>query len=80
LAGRLDRWKRSATISIGRARSKSFRCNLLTAQDVALYARTKQELATQTWAHVQDYATAKQGVIAEIMARAAAWRSASDKE
>ena len=43
-----------------------------TPQDVALYARTKQELATQTWAHVQDYANAKQGVIAEIMARAEA--------
>ena len=46
----------------------------VTPQDVALYARTKQELATQTWAHVQDYANAKQGVIAEIMARAAARR------
>ena len=45
----------------------------ITPQDVALYARTKQELATQTWAHVQDYANAKQGVIAEIMARAEAW-------
>ena len=44
----------------------------ITPQDVALYARTKQELATQTWAHVQDYANAKQGVIAEIMARAEA--------
>jgi GrpB-like predicted nucleotidyltransferase (UPF0157 family) len=32
------------------------------------------ELASQTWAHVQDYANAKQGVIAEIMARAAARR------
>ena len=43
----------------------------ITPHDVALYARTKQQLATQTWAHVQDYANAKQTVIAEIMARAA---------
>lgn len=51
----------------------------VTPQDVALYARTKQQLATQTWAHVQDYADAKQNVIAEIMARAAAWRSVADR-
>jgi GrpB-like predicted nucleotidyltransferase (UPF0157 family) len=48
-------------------------------QDVELYARTKQELAIQTWAHVQDYANAKQGVIAEIMARAGAWRPVSGR-
>jgi hypothetical protein len=30
-------------------------------------------------AHVQDYANAKQGVIAGIMARAAAWRPISDR-
>ena len=42
-------------------------------QDLQLYARTKQDLATRGWAHVQNYADAKQGVIAEIMARAAAW-------
>lgn len=48
-------------------------------QDLALYARTKQGLATRTWVHVQDYANAKQGVIAEIMARAAAWRPISDR-
>jgi len=51
----------------------------VTPQDVALYARTKQELAAQTWVHVQDYANAKQAVIAEIMAHAAAWRSAADR-
>lgn len=46
----------------------------VSSQDAALYARTKRELAAQEWAHVQDYANAKQGVIAEIMARAEAWR------
>ena len=51
----------------------------ITPQDVALYARTKHMLATQTWAHVQDYANAKQGVIAEIMARAQAWRPTSGR-
>jgi len=51
----------------------------VTPRDVELYARTKQQLATRTWAHVQDYANAKQGVIAEIMARAAAWRPASGR-
>ena len=48
-------------------------------QDVALYARTKQELAQREWAHVQDYADAKQDVIAEIMARAEAWRRGPDR-
>lgn len=46
-------------------------------QDIALYARTKQELARSEWAHVQNYADAKQAVIAEIMARAEAWRGGS---
>lgn len=49
----------------------------VTPQDVALYGRTKQELATRAWGHVQEYANAKQGVIAAIMARAAAWREHS---
>jgi GrpB-like predicted nucleotidyltransferase (UPF0157 family) len=44
-------------------------------QDSELYARTKQELAQREWAHVQDYADAKQTVIAEILTRAEAWRS-----
>lgn len=39
-------------------------------QDAELYARTKRELAQREWAHVQDYADAKQTVIAGIMARA----------
>jgi GrpB-like predicted nucleotidyltransferase (UPF0157 family) len=42
-------------------------------RDAQLYATTKQELAKREWAHVQDYADAKQGVIAEIMTRAEAW-------
>jgi GrpB-like predicted nucleotidyltransferase (UPF0157 family) len=51
----------------------------ISPQDVALYARTKQELAQRDWAHVQDYANAKQDVIAGIMARAAAWRRGQDR-
>jgi GrpB-like predicted nucleotidyltransferase (UPF0157 family) len=52
-------------------RCRSFRDWLrVSPQDVALYARTKQQLALREWAHVQDYADAKQSVIAEIMARA----------
>ena len=47
------------------------------AEDVALYARTKQELATRDWTHVQDYANAKHRVISEIGARAEAWHRSS---
>jgi GrpB-like predicted nucleotidyltransferase (UPF0157 family) len=46
----------------------------VSAEDVALYASTKEQLATRDWAHVQDYANAKQGVISEILARAEAWQ------
>ncbi len=42
-------------------------------QDVARYASVKQALAQRRWEHVQDYANAKQDVIAEIMSRAEAW-------
>ncbi len=38
--------------------------------DRALYERTKRELATHTWARVQDYADAKTDVVADIMRRA----------
>jgi len=38
--------------------------------DRDLYARTKQELAARSWEHVQGYADAKSGVVAEILARA----------
>ena len=41
--------------------------------DAVLYATTKRRLAGMTWAYVQNYADAKQGVIDEIMARARAW-------
>lgn len=44
--------------------------------DAALYAMTKRRLAGMTWAYVQNYADAKQGVIDEIMARARAWAAA----
>lgn len=40
--------------------------------DRELYERTKRELATQTWAYVQNYADAKTKVVEEITARAAA--------
>jgi GrpB-like predicted nucleotidyltransferase (UPF0157 family) len=38
--------------------------------DRDLYERTKRELATRTWRHVQHYADAKTGVVEEIIARA----------
>ena len=41
------------------------------ADDRDLYARTKQELATQDWKYIQHYADAKTAVIEEILARAA---------
>jgi GrpB-like predicted nucleotidyltransferase (UPF0157 family) len=40
------------------------------ADDRALYERTKRELATRTWRHVQNYADAKTAVVEEILARA----------
>jgi GrpB-like predicted nucleotidyltransferase (UPF0157 family) len=42
------------------------------AADRDLYARTKQELAQREWNTVQDYADAKNAVVAGIMSRAAA--------
>jgi GrpB-like predicted nucleotidyltransferase (UPF0157 family) len=41
-------------------------------EDLALYETTKQRLAAQSWAYVQDYANAKSEVVAQIMARAMA--------
>ena len=38
--------------------------------DRELYERKKRELATQTWAYVQNYADAKTDVVEEIVARA----------
>ena len=48
--------------------------------DVILYAQTKRRLANNSWTHVQDYADAKQEVIAEIMARAHDWALAGGKK
>ena len=48
--------------------------------DRELYAATKQELASRTWKYVQNYADAKSTVIAEIMARAEAARTALPKD
>ena len=38
--------------------------------DRELYLRTKRELATQTWEHVQHYADAKSDLVEEILTRA----------
>jgi len=38
--------------------------------DRDLYERTKRDLATRTWAYVQNYADAKTAVVDEIVARA----------
>jgi GrpB-like predicted nucleotidyltransferase (UPF0157 family) len=42
--------------------------------DRDLYAATKRDLAAREWKYMQQYADAKSGVVAEIMARAAAPR------
>jgi GrpB-like predicted nucleotidyltransferase (UPF0157 family) len=52
-----------------------FRDHLRTsAADRDLYAATKRELAAREWKYMQQYADAKTGVVAEIMARAIAGR------
>jgi GrpB-like predicted nucleotidyltransferase (UPF0157 family) len=40
------------------------------AADRELYAAAKRDLATREWKYMQQYADAKSGVVAEIMARA----------
>jgi GrpB-like predicted nucleotidyltransferase (UPF0157 family) len=40
--------------------------------DRDLYERTKRELASQEWEHIQNYADAKTAVVGEIIARARA--------
>lgn len=47
------------------------------AADRELYARTKRELAAREWKYRQQYADAKDAVVAEIMARAEAPTGAS---
>ena len=39
-------------------------------EDLALYEKTKQELAARTWKYTQNYADAKSQVVREILARA----------
>jgi GrpB-like predicted nucleotidyltransferase (UPF0157 family) len=39
-------------------------------EELALYERTKRELARRVWRHVQNYADAKTGVVEGILARA----------
>jgi GrpB-like predicted nucleotidyltransferase (UPF0157 family) len=41
-------------------------------EDRQLYERTKRELASRDWKYVQNYADAKNSVVAEVMARAEA--------
>lgn len=41
-------------------------------EERARYERAKRELASRRWAHVQDYADAKSGVVEAIVERAAA--------
>ncbi|NYJ07270.1 GrpB family protein [Petropleomorpha daqingensis] len=45
------------------------------AEDRALYAATKRVLARRRWSDMNDYADAKTEVIADILARARAWRA-----
>ena len=53
------------------ARMLRFRDRLRSSpEDFSLYLATKRELAAQEWARVQDYADAKNAVVAEILARA----------
>jgi GrpB-like predicted nucleotidyltransferase (UPF0157 family) len=55
------------------ARMLRFRDRLRSdADDRARYERTKRELAARTWEHVQQYADAKDDVVADIMRRAGA--------
>lgn len=49
------------------------------AEDRALYARTKRDLATRDWPSMQHYAEAKTEVIEGIIARAAAARSSREE-
>ncbi|WP_369275968.1 GrpB family protein [Streptomyces sp. R11] len=42
----------------------------LNEPDRELYARTKHELATRTWKHLQDYSNAKSEVVGKILNRA----------
>lgn len=47
------------------------------SEDRALYMKVKRRLAAQDWIRIQDYADAKQDVIARIMTRARAWVAAT---
>ncbi|WEO76380.1 GrpB family protein [Cryobacterium sp. SO2] len=47
------------------------------ADDRALYARTKRDLAARDWTDMNYYADAKTPVIAEVLGRARAWRQAA---
>ncbi|MFN8623638.1 MAG: GrpB family protein [Chloroflexota bacterium] len=54
-------------------RMLAFRDHLRTdPADLALYQRTKEELAAREWRHMQHYADAKSEVVADIMTRALA--------
>jgi GrpB-like predicted nucleotidyltransferase (UPF0157 family) len=54
-------------------RMLAFRDHLrIDERDRDLYAATKRELATRDWSTMDDYATAKRDVVADIMSRALA--------
>jgi GrpB-like predicted nucleotidyltransferase (UPF0157 family) len=60
-------------------RTLAFRDRLRTDEDDRrLYEATKRELAARDWVYVQDYADAKDEVIAVILARATAERTLAD--
>jgi GrpB-like predicted nucleotidyltransferase (UPF0157 family) len=48
-------------------------------EDRAHYEAAKRRLAAADWRFVQNYADAKSGIVAEIMARAEAWAAAGRK-
>lgn len=51
-------------------RNLIFRHRLRHDADRDLYARTKRELATRQWTHIQHYADAKTDVVTDILQRA----------
>ena len=60
-------------------RTLAFRDRLRTDEDDRrLYEATKRELAARDWVYVQDYADAKDEIVAAILGRAMAERATAD--
>ena len=56
--------------SLEARRMVAFRDHLRTDEaDLALYARTKADLAARSWKTLQDYADAKSAVVRDILER-----------